>query len=122
MRRVLLATALLALAAPMIITGAAAHSLLARSSPARGAKLKAPPEAVTLGFSQAIEPAFSSVKLFAGDGAAVETGQVEGSGADKRSLRLALPRLGPGVYRVEWSIVSVDTHPIKGAFTFEIAP
>nr|WP_280113455.1 copper resistance protein CopC [Methylobacterium nodulans] len=32
------------------------------------------------------------------------------------------PRLPPGIYRVTWHVVSVDTHRTQGSFTFEIRP
>jgi hypothetical protein len=30
--------------------------------------------------------------------------------------------LTPGTYRVSWRVVSVDTHPTEGNFTFTIKP
>jgi hypothetical protein len=35
-------------------------------------------------------------------------------------LRLALPPLAPGEYTVRWAVVSVDTHPTEGTFTFSV--
>jgi methionine-rich copper-binding protein CopC len=33
-----------------------------------------------------------------------------------------LPMLGPGVYRVKWHVVSVDTHRTEGDFNFTVKP
>ena len=35
-------------------------------------------------------------------------------------LRVALPSLAPGEYTVHWAVVSVDTHPTEGHFTFSV--
>jgi methionine-rich copper-binding protein CopC len=36
-------------------------------------------------------------------------------------LRVSLPPLEPGRYRVTWRVLSVDTHVTEGDFTFEVA-
>ena len=35
-------------------------------------------------------------------------------------LKVSLPPLGPGTYRVAWRVVSVDTHVTSGSFTFQV--
>jgi methionine-rich copper-binding protein CopC len=35
---------------------------------------------------------------------------------------LPVPALPSGRYKVTWHVVSVDTHPTQGDFTFEIKP
>jgi len=42
--------------------------------------------------------------------------------ADRMQLRISLPPLAPGRYRVSWRVLSVDTHVATGQFTFDIAP
>ena len=37
-------------------------------------------------------------------------------------LQIGLKLLPPGTYLVSWHVVSVDTHPTEGTFTFEIKP
>jgi methionine-rich copper-binding protein CopC len=41
---------------------------------------------------------------------------------DARILRVSLPPLSPGTYRVVWRVLSVDTHVSEGDFTFDVAP
>ncbi len=36
-------------------------------------------------------------------------------------LRVSLPNLAPGTYRVMWRVLSVDTHVSEGDFTFDVA-
>ena len=43
-------------------------------------------------------------------------------GADAKVLRVPLPKLAAGTYRVKWRILSVDTHVSEGEFTFDVAP
>ena len=35
-------------------------------------------------------------------------------------LRVSLPALLPGIYRVIWRVLSVDSHTTEGDFTFEV--
>jgi methionine-rich copper-binding protein CopC len=42
--------------------------------------------------------------------------------ADATSLRVSLPSLISGRYRVNWRVLSIDTHVTKGEFTFDVAP
>jgi len=37
-------------------------------------------------------------------------------------LRVSLPVLPPGAYRVTWRVLSVDAHVTEGDFTFDVAP
>jgi hypothetical protein len=37
-------------------------------------------------------------------------------------LRVSLPKLVPGTYRVTWRVLSVDTHVTEGDFTFAVVP
>jgi methionine-rich copper-binding protein CopC len=97
---------------------AAAHSALERSSPPANAVLSRAPGEVRLSFSQRIEPRFSQARLTDVAGAIV----AGGSSASGKQIVLRLPRLQPGVYRVNWSVVSVDTHKSEGSFSFEIRP
>ncbi len=100
------------------IPDARAHSALERSSPSANAVLRSAPGEVRLWFSQRIEPRFSQARLTDAAGAVV----AGGSSASGKQIVLRLPRLQPGVYRVNWSVVSVDTHKSEGAFTFEVRP
>ena len=42
---------------------------------------------------------------------------------DNRALlRVSLPLLPPGRYKVAWRVLSVDSHVTEGDFTFRIVP
>lgn len=99
---------------------AAAHSVLHHSEPARNAILDAPPKAVKLQFSKALEPAFSTLKVYSGDGKQVDDGKAQVTGEERKGLEVALPALPSGTYKVLWSIVAQDGHKMRGDFIFTI--
>ena len=92
--------------------------MLERSSPAANSRVTAPAE-IRLTFSEPIEPRFSRVRLAKEGGQRVATGTAV---VVRNQLILPLPRLAPGKYLVSWSVVSVDSHKIEGAFSFEVTP
>ncbi len=109
-----LATALTLSAAP-----AMAHGMLSGSEPTDGEVLTEAPEAVLLEFSEDLEPALSKVTVTDSTGAPVETAApVTDEGAN--TLRLDLPEIAPGTYKVDWSVTSVDTHSTSGSYSFTL--
>ena len=114
------------LAANIVLLGAIpmayAHAFLDHASPAVGSTVPAPPPQVRLFFTQGIEQAFSRVELTTAQGQPVQTGAATVDPNNNMQLVLAVPRLGPGRYKVTWHVVSVDTHPTEGSFEFEVRP
>lgn len=96
---------------------ASAHSLLLESSPAAGAVV-APPVRVRLTFNNRIEKRLSRIRLLdaRGEGHPLVTLP---DGPPER-LEAEAPTLGPGAYRLEWSVLSTDGHLVSGAFPFRI--
>ena len=100
---------------------AAAHAALDQSVPAARSTVHASPQEITLTFTQRLEPAFSSVQVFDAGGKQVDRADSR-LDADATSLRVSLPALINGRYRVSWRVLSIDTHVTKGEFTFDVAP
>jgi len=94
-----------------------AHAFLDHAEPRVGSSVTSPP-AVTLLFTEPVEPAFSHVDVLDHDGKPVTSAQPSHPRPDQ--LQLALPELVPGEYTVHWAVVSVDTHPTEGRFTFSV--
>jgi methionine-rich copper-binding protein CopC len=113
----LAASAVLLLSATM---AAFAHAHLVRATPAAGGTVQAAPTEVTLRFSEKLEPKFSSVVVRDSAGKQVNKGDAAVDKADRTLIRVSLPSLEPGVYKVEWRAVSADTHKINGDFTFKV--
>jgi len=80
----------------------------------------AAPVAVTLWFTQDLEPAFSNVTVTNEAGQWVDLGNAQIPPGSPAQLQIALKPLPPGTYLVSWHVVSVDTHPTEGTFTFEV--
>jgi len=116
-RRLLMASVL-----SLLGVAAGAHAFLTRAVPPAGAIVPDAPREVRLTFSEGIEPAFSRIELATADGQPVGTAPATVDPRDNTQLVVALPPLVPGRYRVKWRVVSVDTHPTEGDYTFEIRP
>lgn len=121
MRRSLLI--LLAIACALAFFSAAgAHAFLDHATPAVGSSVRSSPAQVKLWFTQRLEPAFSTVRVFDRNGKQVDKGDSQVDRADATLLQVSLPKLAPGKYRVKWRVLSVDTHVTEGDFTFDVAP
>ena len=102
---------------------ARAHAFLEHASPLVGGTVSTSPSEISLQFSEAIEPAFSHIKLATKAGDAVEIGAVSLDPNDStRLVAVVGSTLAPGVYKVSWRVVSVDTHSTEGDYTFEVKP
>jgi copper resistance protein C len=115
--------AVLAASAVLVLSGtmaAFAHAHLVRATPAVGSTVQAAPGEVALRFSEKLEPKFSSVVVRDSAGKQVDKGDAAVDKADRMVIRVLLPPLEPGVYKVEWKAVSADTHKVNGDFTFKI--
>jgi len=119
-RTLLLLSTLLFL--PAFIAAADAHAFLDYALPAVGSSVRASPAQLKLWFTQRLEPAFSTVQVVDRAGKRADKGDGQVDRADATLLRVSLPPLAPGRYRVMWRVLSVDTHVTEGDFTFDVAP
>lgn len=112
---------LLALALLIAWPGAAwCHAHPEQRTPAAEAKLEQAPKQVTILFSEALEPAFSSVKVTDDQGQSVNQGDSQVGADDPHLLVAPLQALEPGTYTVHWHAVSVDGHTTDGEYTFQV--
>jgi len=102
--------------------GAEAHAFLDHADPRVGSTVRTPPAQVRLWFTQDLEPAFSSAQLVNEVGQRVDKGDSQVDPSDAALLRISLPLLPPGTYKVIWRVLSVDTHVTEGDFSFRVAP
>jgi methionine-rich copper-binding protein CopC len=119
-RHTFIATA--AAVALFLFTGAAAfaHAHLVRATPAEGGTVKDAPAEVTLKFNERLEPAFSSAVIRDSVGKQVDKADAHVDKTDRTVVRVSLPSLTPGVYTVEWRVMSSDSHKVNGNFTFKV--
>jgi methionine-rich copper-binding protein CopC len=116
MRKILLVSTFAVLAVSL----AHAHAFLDHATPAVGRTVVTAPPAVIIWFTQELEPAFSSIEVQDQSGARVDAGDAKVDPKDATILRVSLKPLPPGKYKVFWRVVSVDTHPTEGTFTFTV--
>ena len=118
-RGVALAVALLAgLLCPASRVGA--HASLVRSVPAHRAVLGQMPERVQLWFNERLEPAYSTVSVWNGAGAQVDSGDVTVGPDDPRRLSVTVGTRQSGLYTVKYRVLSVDGHIVDNRFTFTV--
>ncbi|MGQ0824933.1 MAG: copper resistance CopC/CopD family protein [Actinomycetota bacterium] len=98
---------------------ASAHANLVESVPANGSTLPEVPEEIVLRFSDAVDVAPGSVLIFDSHGEAIAMDTAVLS-ADRTTVTTVAPVLGRGTYVVTWRALSGDSHPIQGAFTFNL--
>lgn len=107
----------LAFAALLLTAGpAAAHDAAESSSPSDGATVATPPEQVSITFNKNPLGLGSQVKVSDSAGTDWADGKVEiVDNVATQKLREGAPA---GKYTVLWRVVSSDSHPIEGTFTF----
>ncbi|WP_431958906.1 copper resistance CopC/CopD family protein [Actinacidiphila sp. bgisy160] len=127
--RVMTKSALRLLAVPLAVLGlllgtaapASAHAALVGSDPAQGSVVKTAPAQVRLSFSEGVLLSKDAIRVLGPDGERAETGDANDGGRGNTTAAVALrPGLGNGTYTVVWKVVSADSHPVAGAFTFSI--
>lgn len=113
-------TRLLALVLVAWSSSAFAHSVPERFEPGREASLGAAPVEARVFFGGDIEPAFSTIEVTDAAGQRVDKGDARVDERNRRLLRVSLPGLRPGVYRVIWRILAIDGHRNDGAYVFTV--
>jgi copper transport protein len=117
--------ALLVLAAAAALTlpaAAWAHAVLVRTVPQASVVVNSPPPVVLLKYSEPVEPRFAVVSVTDAAGNQQGAGPPRRSATDPTTLVVPLERLAQGWYLVYWRVISVDGHPVRGAFTFAVGP
>jgi methionine-rich copper-binding protein CopC len=102
--------------------GALAHAFLDHAVPLVGSTVRGSPSEVTVWFTQELEPAFSSLRVVDQNGAQVDKRNFAVDPGDRTIMKVSLPNLPPGKYKVLWHALSVDTHTTDGTFSFEVVP
>jgi methionine-rich copper-binding protein CopC len=99
-----------------------AHAFLKSASPPIGSALPDSPSAVTITFTEGVEPAFSTIEVRNSHGTRVDKSDLQPVGSEGRQLAVSLPKLPAGQYTVIWHVTSVDTHKTEGRFNFSVQP
>ncbi|MER7894873.1 copper resistance protein CopC [Streptomyces sp. NPDC096046] len=108
------ACALLAGAGP-----ASAHAAVTGSDPGQGTVVDKAPARISLTFSEQVALSDDSLRVLDPEGKRVDTGKP----ANVSGTTYAVPLhsgLPDGTYTVAYQVVSADSHPVAGAYTFSI--
>jgi copper transport protein len=117
-RRALLVSAAASLVAA---TPAQGHAILERTQPERGAALEAAPAQVAFFFNEPVEASFGAVRVFDARGDAIDTGPLERPDERSEAVAVSLPDdLPDGGYTTTYRVISADSHPVSGGFTFTV--
>ena len=117
-----IALALLA-GAWVLPVAASAHAYLVKTTPAASVVLDAPPPNIELTYDEAVEPRLAIISVTNTAGRQETTGPVRRSPSDPDTLVVPLPpHLPEGWYLIYWRAISVDGHPVSGAFTYAVGP
>jgi copper transport protein len=117
-----LVLALAAAAALGLPTAAFAHAALLRTVPEASGTVNVPPRQLELTYSEPVEPRFAVVSVTDVAGRQKTAGAPRRSPANPDTLLVPLKRVPEGWYLVYWRAISVDGHPVRGAFTFAVGP
>jgi copper transport protein len=116
-RRLALLVALLALPAG----GVFAHGGLRFANPLEGATLGDTPVAVQLTFTERPDPGVSTIQVVDAGGVRHDVGAAAAVAGDPLALSVRVRPLGPGIYTVNWRMVSaIDGHPTAGSYAFGV--
>lgn len=98
---------------------ASAHAALTGSDPSSGVVVDKAPTQISLTFSEKVSTNNDSLRVLDPKGKRVDVGKPSNiSGTTYATqVRSGLP---DGTYTVAWQVVSADSHPVAGAFTFSV--
>ncbi|MEV4478950.1 copper resistance CopC/CopD family protein [Micromonospora coxensis] len=111
---------LVALVAVLLLpaTPASAHAVLVSSSPVASAVVPEAPAEVVLTFSESVRKVTGKIRVIAPDGSRADRGEPTFEGA---VVTVPVDRAGPrGTYLVSYRVISADSHPVSGAFTYSV--
>ncbi|MEU1601903.1 copper resistance CopC/CopD family protein [Micromonospora matsumotoense] len=97
---------------------ASAHAVLSSSSPVASAVVPSAPSEVVLTFSESVRKVPDKVRVIAPDGSRADRGEPRFEGS---VVTIGVDPAGPqGTYLVSYRVISADSHPVSGAFTYSV--
>ncbi|MEU1301108.1 copper resistance CopC/CopD family protein [Streptomyces shenzhenensis] len=116
-----LALLFLAVAGALLVGAgpASAHAALTGSDPAQGVVVDKAPDQVSLTFSEQVSMSGGSLRVLDPKGKRVDSGEPSNVSGTTYAVRL-VSGLGDGTYTVAYQVVSADSHPVAGAYTFSV--
>jgi len=104
----------------LVAEPASAHAVLKSTTPTAGQTVAVSPTQLDLVFSENVEVSPTSVQLFDQKGDRVDLGAPRHSPKTDSVVQADVSHLDNGAYVVTWQVISADSHPVHGAFTFAV--
>jgi copper transport protein len=98
-------------------TPAQAHAVLSSTDPPAESVVQQAPGKVTLVFSEPVQLVKDRIRVLAPDNSRVDVGDPAVSGS---AVTVTVRGQAQGTYLVSYRVVSADSHPIAGAFTYSV--
>lgn len=97
-----------------------AHARLQSSDPQAGSTLSSAPRQARLKFNEALEPAFSKIRLTGPGNREIALPAAAVDKTDPTVMTATLPSLSAGDYHIQWSAMTHDGHKVKGDVAFKV--
>jgi copper transport protein len=101
------------------VPSAYAHAILQQSTPSNNSVVRTSPSTVSLRFNEAVETAFGSIRVYDCGGGRVDSGKILRPSKSEVAVKIDR-RLARGTYTATWRVISADSHPVAGAFVFNV--
>lgn len=98
---------------------ASAHAALTGSDPSSGVVVDKAPTQISLTFSEKVSTNDDSLRVLNPKGKRVDVGKPSNISGTTYAIQVR-SGLPDGTYTVAWQVVSADSHPVAGAFTFSV--
>jgi methionine-rich copper-binding protein CopC len=103
-------------------TGALAHAIVVRTSPAQGAAAAGAIAKVEVWYDAGIRDAFVALAVVSASGERVDKRDAAIDGSDPSHVSVGVNQLTPGKYTARYRALSADGHIVSGSWDFEITP
>jgi copper transport protein len=99
-----------------------AHAVLQTTDPPTDGVVAQSPPQLTLNFNENVEVSFGAIRVYTCSGSRITTSAPHHSPQSDHTVLVGIPKLAPGVYLVAWRVISADSHPVQGTYSFRIGP
>lgn len=95
-----------------------AHAYISQSTPLQDAELSSSPSEIRITFTEKIDTKLSTITLSNSSDGSKIAGKLSSDG--DFTLVYTIPKLGNGIYKVVWQVLSLDTHVTDGSYRFAV--
>src|SRR5205807_4348513 len=99
-----------------------AHATLITTDPPKDGVAAVSPSQLSLTFNENVEVSFGAIRVYTCAGQRITTGAPHHAATTDHTVEVSVPKLAPGVYLVAWHVISADSHPVSGTYSFRIGP